>query len=377
MRIHQHIHKLYHMTSKLFEPIQLGNIQLKNRVVMAPLTRSRATSEHIPTEIMATYYAQRAGAGLIITEGTSPSPNGLGYPRIPGIHSNEQLKAWKKVTNAVHTAGSKIFVQLMHTGRIAHPDNMPEGTRILAPSAIAPEHTQMYSDKSGLQAIPTPEAMSNEDIHETINEYVEAAKNAIVAGFDGVELHGANGYLPDQFINPMANQRTDEYGGSAENRIRFFIEIAERVVEAIGADKVGFRISPLGAMNDLGPFDGQEETFTRLAKRLGKLGLTYMHLVDHSSMGAPEVPVHLKQQLKSAFGGPVIISGGYTKERAENDLSENLGELVAFGRPFIANPDLVQRFKADAPLNEPDPETFYTPGEAGYIDYPTLQKAEV
>lgn len=358
--------------SKLFEAFQLGNITLSNRTVMAPMTRSRATADHVPTSIMADYYHQRSGAGLIITEGTSPSPNGAGYPRIPGIYTEEQTKAWKAVTDKVHEGNGKIFVQIMHTGRVSHPLNMAAGTKVLAPSPIAVASTEMYTDQEGNQKLPVPEEMTSEDIAHAIDEYVQASKNAIAAGFDGVELHGANGYLIEQFINPGANQRTDAYGGSVENRSRFVLEIAEKVVSAIGKDKVGIRLSPGGAFNDVVPFEGQDETFAYLAKKLGELGLLYIHLVDHSSMGTPEVSIDLKKSIKDQFGGTIILSGGYNKDRAEQDLANELGDLVAFGRPFLANPDLVERLKQDSELNQPKFDTFYTPGETGYTDYPTL-----
>ncbi len=359
------------MTS-LFDPFKSDSLNLKNKIVMAPMTRSRATSNHVATEIMAEYYGQRSGAGLIITEGTSPSPNGVGYTRIPGIYNKEQAEAWKVVTDRVHQKDTKIFVQLMHTGRVSHPDNMPEGSQIVAPSAIAPAGTEMYTDQNGSQKIPVPKEMSPEDIEHTISEFVSAAQFAMEAGFDGVELHSANGYLLEQFINPGSNQRTDQYGGSYENRARFVLEVAKRTIDAIGKDNVGIRLSPGGAFNDVNPFDGQEEAFVYLASELGKLGLLYIHLVDHSSMGSPEVPRNLKEKIKDTFGGTIILSGGYDKERAESDLTEGLGHLIAFGRPFLANPDLPKRLELDADLNQPDFDTFYTPGEKGYTDYTVL-----
>lgn len=357
----------------LFEPYKLGDISLQNKVVMAPMTRSRADQSHVPTQIMTKYYEQRAGAGLIITEGTAPSPNGAGYPRIPGIYSDEQVEAWKPVTKAVHEKGGKIFMQLMHTGRVSHPLNLPEGAEVLAPSAIAPATTEMYTDQEGSQKIPAPKEMTQDDIEHTIQEYVNAAKNAIEAGFDGVELHGANGYLIEQFINPDSNRRTDEYGGPVECRSKFALEVAARTVDAIGAEKVGIRLSPGGAFNDINPFDGQEETFLYLAKKLGELNLAYIHLVDHSSMGTPEVPRELKEGIRDAFNRTIIISGGYNRDKAESDLQDGLGHLVAFGRPYIANPDLVKRMKKGADLNEPDFDTFYTPGEKGYTDYTAME----
>jgi len=359
--------------AKLLREFALGGTTLKNSMVMAPLTRSRADDNNIPTDIMATYYGQRSGAGLIITEGTSPSPNGLGYPFIPGIFNEEQVAGWQKVTSTVHENGGKIFIQLMHTGRISHPENLPQGAKHLAPSPIAPENTKMFVPDKGELPIPTPNEMDTFEIEEAINEYVQAANNAMEAGFDGIELHGANGYLLEQFLNPLANKRTDNYGGSAENRCRFALEVAQSCIEAIGADKVGIRLSPNGAFNDVGPFDNQEETFHYLCDQLSKLGVIYVHLVNHESMGATPLPNAIRQYYKAHFSGALILSGGYDAESAEADLHDDQGDLVAFGRKFLANPDLVARFKQDAPLNEPKPDYFYAGGEKGYIDYPTME----
>ncbi|MFT5167575.1 MAG: N-ethylmaleimide reductase [Saprospiraceae bacterium] len=360
---------------KLFSGFNLGNIELKNRTVMAPLTRSRAIN-NIPNELMVNYYAQRAAAGLIISEGIAPSANGLGYPRIPGLYNEAQIEGWKKVTAAVHENGGKIFAQLMHTGRVSHPDNMEAGTAVVAPSAIATSG-EMYTDAKGPQGYPVPKEMSIEDIEQAQNEYVQAAKNAIEAGFDGVEIHGANGYLIDQFINTASNQRIDNYGGSTDNRSRFTIEVAQKVVAAIGSERTGIRLSPYGAFNDMIAFEGIDETFEYLAGALGEIGLVYIHLVDHSAMGAPQVPGSIKSKIKAAFGGTIITSGGFDKEKAETALQEGEGELVAFGRPFLANPDLVYRMKNDIALNDPDFATFYTPGEKGYTDYPVAQETSV
>lgn len=365
------------MSSKAFDAYQLGNISLANRIVMAPMTRSRSIN-NIPNELVATYYAQRAGAGLIITEGTSPSANGLGYARIPGIFNEAQIAGWKLVTDAVHENGGKIFLQIMHTGRVSHPTNMPAGTRVLAPSAIGLTQSEMWTDQEGNQPYPTPEAMTTEDIAATIQEYVDAAKNAIAAGFDGVELHGANGYLIDQFIHPDSNQRTDDYGGSVENRLRFALEVAQQVVDAIGAERTGIRLSPYGVFNELSAsYDTIDETYTQLAKGLSKLNLAYLHVVDHSAMGAPEVPDSMKNLLRENFKNTFILSGGYDLARAESDLQAEKGDLVAIGRPWIANPDLIDRFQAGAELLQPDHNTFYTPGAEGYTDYPTLAQSEV
>jgi N-ethylmaleimide reductase len=356
------------MSDRLFTSYKLGAIELKNRVVMAPLTRSRATG-NIPNELMATYYQQRAEAGLIITEGTSPSPNGLGYARIPGMFSAEQAAGWKKTTAAVHGAGSKIFLQLMDCGRVGHPLNLPAGARLLAPSAIAAPG-QMYTDAQGMQDHPVPEAMTEADIEAAIQYYVDASALAIEAGFDGVELHGANGYLIEQFLNVASNQRTDRWGGSVENRARFALEVARRTVAKIGADHVGIRLSPYGAFNGSVPDEHTDALYTLLATELSALKLAYIHIVDHSSMGAPPVKPELKHAIRQAFRGTYILSGGYDRARAEADLAENKGDLVAFGRPFISNPRLVSKLTSGAALTPPDFSTFYTPGEKGYTDYP-------
>jgi N-ethylmaleimide reductase len=354
----------------LFKEYQLGNIPLKNKVVMAPMTRSRAIN-NIPNDIMAKYYQQRSSAGLIITEGVSPSPNGLGYPRIPGIFSQEQMEGWKKTTNAVRAKNGKIFVQIMHTGRVSHPNNMQAEAKILAPSAIK-LNGQMYTDNAGMQNYPVPNEMTIDEIKSTIKEYVIAAQNAIKAGFDGVEIHAANGYLPNQFVNPVSNTRTDEYGGSIENRNKFVIELAREISAAIGADKTGIRLSPYGVFNDMVPFDGIDKAYTQLATEFGKLKLVYIHLVDHSGMGAPEVPASIKQSIKKAFDGTIITSGGLDKTTAEEQLKNGIGHIAAFGRPYISNPDLVERMQANKDLTSPNFDLFYTPGEEGYTDYSPL-----
>jgi len=287
-------------------------------MVMAPMTRSRALG-NIPNALMAEYYEQRSTAGLIITEGTSSSPNGLGYPRIPGIFSPDQIEGWKSITGAVHRKGAKIFLQLMHCGRISHPLNMPEGARVIAPSAVAAAG-EMYTDAEGLKPFPVPEAMTMEDITATIAEYAQAARNAVAAGFDGVELHGANGYLLEQFLRPNSNLRTDIYGGSIKNRVRFVLEVVDAVIGAIGGERVGIRFSPFGVFNDMPLYDDMEEDYTWLAKLFNVSGLAYIHLVDHSSMGAPHVPDSIKATFRKEFKGALILSGGYDAERAEHDL---------------------------------------------------------
>ncbi len=355
------------MTTTLFTPATLGKLQLKNRIVMSPMTRSRAIG-NVPNEIMEKYYKLRADAGLIITEGTSPSPNGLGYARIPGVFSDAQVQGWRRVTDGVHTAGGKIFVQLMHTGRVSHPANMQAGCKIIAPSALAAPG-EMWTDSSGMQPYPVPAAMSEADIALTIAEYAAASKRAVEAGFDGVELHGANGYLIDQFLNTASNQRTDKWGGSVENRIRFAVEVAKATAAAIGAERAGMRISPYGAFNGMAPDAEMDALYERLIAGLNSVGLVYIHIVDHSSMGAPEVSPALKAKIRANFKGKYILSGGYDLARANADLGANRGDLVAFGRPFIGNPDLVQKLQSGTALTAPDSGTFYTPGEKGYTDY--------
>jgi len=361
------------MNDKLFSPIQAGAVTLKNKLVMAPMTRNRADSNNIPTDIMAEYYGQRAGAGLIITEGTSPSPNGVGYPRIPGIYHEGQVAGWKKVTDAVHAKGGRIFIQLMHSGRVGHPDNLPQGAEMVAPSAIVAKG-QIYTDKSGMQEQPVPRALTTAEVKSTIEEYVQAAKYAIEAGFDGVELHGANGYLIEQFINPGSNQRTDEYGGSIEARGRFLLEIAAKTAAAIGKDKLGVRFSPYGVFNDMPAYNEVDETYAYLAARLNDLGILYLHVLDHSPLGAPPVPQQVKDIIRSEFSNMIILCGGFDKEKAEEVLTSGAADLVAFGRPYLANPDLEKRFEAGAELNQADFNTFYAAGAAGYTDYPALQE---
>ncbi|MCX6998429.1 MAG: alkene reductase [Kiritimatiellaeota bacterium] len=355
-------------THPLFVPCHLGGLGLRNRVVMAPMTRSRATAGHVPTELMVTFYAQRASAGLLITEGTAPSPNGTGYARIPGIYNEEHVRAWRRVTAAVHRQGGRIFVQLMHTGRVSHPLNMPAGARILAPSAVGLSGT-MWTDAQGAQPYPVPAAMTEADIRQAIGEFGDAAALALEAGFDGVELHGANGYLLDQFLNTAANRRTDTWGGAVANRLRFAVEAAARVAAGIGAARVGMRLSPYGVFNDMTPDPAMDQLYEQLADALNAPGLAYLHIVDHSAMGAPPVKPEIKQALRARFKGTVILSGGYDLVRAGSDLAAGKGDLIAFGRPFIANPDLPRRLQAGLALAAPDANTFYTPGEKGYIDY--------
>lgn len=354
--------------SILFQPTQLGDLRLANRMVMAPMTRNRALG-NVPNELMATYYGQRAGAGLIVTEGTAPTADGLGYARIPGVFSDEQVAGWRKVTDAVHAGGGRIFVQLMHTGRASHQANLPAGARVLAPSAIKLA-SDIWVDPDGNRPATEPVAMTEADIEATLDGFAHAGRRAVEAGFDGVELHGANGYLIDQFLNTASNQRDDRWGGSIANRIRFAVEAARRTTAAIGAGRVGIRVSPYGVFNGMQADPEHEALYAALAGELSALGLVYLHVVDHSSMGAPKVTDSVKQALRDGFRGALILSGGYDRARAEADLGERKGDLVAFGRPFLSNPDLVTKLAKGAALTAPDFGTFYTPGEKGYTDYP-------
>jgi N-ethylmaleimide reductase len=354
---------------KIFTPTKVGAIEIKNRIVMSPMTRCRAIG-NIPGGLQAKYYAQRSDAGLIITEGTSPSPNGLGYARIPGIYSAEQVKGWQKVTKAVHEKGSKIVMQIMHTGRISHPLNMPAGAKILAPSAVKPAG-QMWTDQQQMQEFATPAAMTAEELQQTKQEYITGAKNAIEAGFDGIELHGANGYLLEQFLSPISNIREDSYGGSIENRCRFVLEVAAGVAGAIGADRTGIRLSPYGVASDMPHYPEIDATYKYLADELNKIGIAFIHVVDHSSIGAPAVPLAIKQTLRETFKNAIILAGGYDLQRGEADLESGLGDLIAFGRPFINNPDLVKRFENNQPLSQDlKMDLFYSADEVGYCDYP-------
>jgi len=355
------------MTQTLFTPITLGKLQLNNRVAMAPLTRCRAIG-NVPNELMEKYYTQRASAGLLISEGVAPSANGMGYARQPGLFTQEQIEGWQHVTSGVHAAGGKIFAQIMHDGRVCHPANMLADTKIVAPSAVAAPG-EMWTDSEGLKPYPIPHVMTEEDIQQAIAEFAMAAKNAIAAGFDGIELHGANGYLIDQFLNTASNQRNDRWGGNVENRIRFAVEVAKAAVAAIGAEHIGMRISPYGVFNGAVADEDMDAMYERLTSELNLLGIVYIHVVDHSSMGAPEVSPTLKATIRANFKGKYILSGGYDAVRANADLDANHGDLVAFGRSFISNSDLVSKMQSGTELTAPDFDTFYTPGEKGYTDY--------
>jgi N-ethylmaleimide reductase len=356
------------MTPHLFSPIQIGPYRLSNRIIMAPLTRMRAP-ESIPTELMQAYYCQRASAGLIITEATAISPQGVGYPAIPGIYTDAQIKGWKKITDAVHTKGGRIFLQLWHVGRISHPD-FHNGELPVAPSAIAPEGNAVTYE--GLKPFVTPRALTTEELPGIVDQYRTAAKNALAAGFDGVEIHSANGYLLDQFLRDGTNQRTDNYGGSMENRCRLLLEVVTAVTRVWGAERVGVRLSPSGTFNDMKD-SAPEKLFVYVLGQLNRFDLAYLHIVDALEgdirHGASVVDLAV---LRRAYLGALIVCGEYDKARADFALAHELADAVAFGQLYIANPDLVERFRVNAPLNTPEPATFYGGDEAGYTDYPFL-----
>lgn len=356
------------METTLFSPITLGSYVLPNRVVMAPLTRMRAP-DNTPTELMATYYAQRASAGLIISEASQISPQGVGYPATPGIYSDAQVTGWQKITSAVHDRGGHIFCQLWHVGRISHPD-FHNGEQPVAPSAIKPEGNAVTP--GGVKPFVMPRALTTEEISGIVGQYRLAAQNALAAGFDGVEIHGANGFLPDQFLRDGTNKRSDCYGGTMANRSRFLLETLEAVIDVCGADRTGLRLSPSGTFNDMSDSD-PETFFVYLIAELNRFGLAYLHLVDalESDIQRGVKAVKLSV-LRAAYQGHLVICGGYDQVRAGCVIAEGLADAVAFGQLYIANPDLVARFKQNAPLNVPDTGTFYGGDAQGYTDYPVL-----
>jgi N-ethylmaleimide reductase len=364
-------------TPKLFSSFTLGTLELPNRLVMAPMTRARATNEgKVPTESIITYYVQRASAGLIITEGSQVSAQGVGYINTPGIYTAEQVAGWKKVTDAVHAAGGRIFIQLWHVGRVSHPA-FHNGELPVAPSAIKPEGVKAFTGQ-GFEDVPEPRALALEEIPGVVEQFRLAARNAKLAGFDGAEIHGANGYLLDQFLQDGSNQRTDEYGGSVENRSRFVLEVVQAVVDELGADRVGIRLSPQGSASIQD--SNALATFSYVTEQLNRFNLAYLHVIE-ALPGHPMARKAGKEAIAPAlrriFNGAFIINGGYSQETAEEALANNEADLVAFGVPYIANPDLVERFAQGAALNAPDPATFYVPGDKGYIDYPTLEASGV
>lgn len=351
--------------SDLFSPLELGRLKLANRVVMAPMTRSRAEAESdLPTDLMLEYYRQRASAGLIITEGLHPSQNGKGYCRTPGLYNSEQAAAWKKITDAVHAEGGQIVAQLMHVGRVAHADNKAPGAETVAPSAITAKG-EMYTDTKGMQPMDTPRALETDEIAGVIEEYRRCTELAYEAGFDGVEFHCTSGYLPAQFLSTGTNQRTDQYGGSLENRIRFPLEVLQAISSVDGADRVGFRICPGNPFNDLHD-DNPEETFAAFLQGASNLGLAYLHVIRMSA-GVDNIAL-----AKKNFSGPLIFNDSYKFDEANQVVMAGEAEAISFGRAFISNPDLVERFRTGAELNRLDPATLYTVGPAGYTDYPFL-----
>jgi N-ethylmaleimide reductase len=355
----------------LLSPVKLGRYELPNRLVMAPLTRNRAGAGNVPHELNATYYAQRATAGLIVTEATQISPQGVGYPATPGIHSPEQVEGWKLVTQAVHDRNGRIFLQLWHVGRISHPSLQPDGALPVAPSAIAPEG--MAATYEGEQPFVTPRALETAEIAGIVADYRQAAENALAAGFDGVEIHGANGYLIDQFLRDGSNQRSDQYGGSIENRSRFLLEVVEAVTSVWGGDRVGIRLSPSGTFNSMSDSDPQA-LFSYVVRQLDRYNLAYIHIVEpRIDNGAPDGQNLTAGFFRSIYSGTIIAAGGHDKETGEATLANNEADLIAYGRWYISNPDLPERFAANAELNPYDRSTFYGGDEKGYIDYPTLE----
>jgi N-ethylmaleimide reductase len=346
----------------LFDPLRVGEIELRNRIVMAPMTRSRADDAGVQPAYVAEYYRQRATAGLIITEATNVSPWAKGYVRTPGVYTPEQVESWRPVVGAVHALGGKMFMQIFHTGRIALPDFLPGGARPFAPSAVRAKGRN-YTDE-GMKEFVTPRELTREEIGQTVRDFATAAANAVSAGFDGVELHAASGYLVQQFLSTNANLRADEYGGPIENRARFLFEVLDAMIEAVGAARVGVKFSPRMPFNDIEELDA-EELYTHVLKKLNGRGLAYIHVGDFTGEGWHE-------KLRPVYDGVYFAGAGLTKEAGEGLLERGLADAVVYGTKFIANPDLPERFRRGAALSEPDQATFYTPGERGYTDYPTL-----
>ena len=358
-------------TPTLFTPVRLGAVEAPNRIMMAPLTRMRAGPERVPTALMAEYYTQRATAGLIVTEATAVSQQGTGCPNTPGIYTGQQVAGWQRVTEAVHRAGGRIFLQLWHMGRISHPSFQPGGGLPVAPSAIAPRSGQVLTE-TGMQPYVTPHALETEELPGVASQYSAGAQRAKIAGFDGVEIHNANGYLLDQFLRDGTNHRTDAYGGPVENRARLTLEVVEAVAKVWGADRVGIRFSPGGVFNDMRD-SYPLATFGYVLRQLNRFHLAYAHLIvsseDDVRHGAALVPL---AALRQEFHGPLIANNGFNCETATRALAEGAADAVAFGRLFLANPDLPQRFRLNMPLNTPDQSTFYGGAAKGYTDYPAL-----
>lgn len=360
--------------SDLFSPFDMRGLNLNNRIIMAPMTRSRASGNHVPTDLMAEYYGQRASAGLIITEAIAVSLQGCGYPSIPGLWNDEQTQAWRKITDAVHAKGGKIFAQLFHTGRIGHTSLM--GEQPVSATAQKPEGEVMSADYS-MQPYETPRALAESELPAIIEQFVIAVKNAKAAGFDGVEIHGANGYLLDQFLRDGSNDRTDAYGGSLENRVRLLREVTEAAIEVYGAGRVGLRLSPYNPFNTMSDSDPVAH-FAQAIAILDDLPLAYLHMMEpydpaHAFATGEETAPHVTTQIRAGLKNLLMVNGGLTKDKARSLLSENAADLFCFGALYISNPDLVERFNADAPLTQPNPETFYAGGAEGYTDYSAYQ----
>jgi N-ethylmaleimide reductase len=368
------------MTANLFSPLKLAALELPHRIAMAPLTRSRAGRGNVPTAMNVEYYRQRAGAALIVTEATQISQQGQGYAWTPGIHSPKQIAGWRAVSDAVHAEGGRIFLQLWHVGRVSHPSFQPDGALPVAPTAMPVPGKTFIVDENGNGVwgnIPVPQELTLGGIAAIVDDYVQAARNALAAGMDGVEIHAGNGYLLDQFINSASNHRTDRYGGSIENRARFLLEVVDGVAQAVGAHRVGVRLTPMGRFMGMGD-ETPEETFGHIATELNRRRLAYLHLVEPEIVGTvPDNAVDPRwdaiiRLMRRRYTGLLILAGGYDLARAEKALAEDRADMIAFGRLFLANPDLPDRFRRGAPLNTPDPATFFGGAEAGYIDYPAL-----
>jgi N-ethylmaleimide reductase len=361
--------------SSLFDPCHVGDIPLANRVVMAPLTRNRAAPGGLPSPLAVDYYAQRAGAGLIVTEGTQIRPDGQGYLDTPGIHSDEQVAAWRRVTDAVHARGGRIVVQLWHVGRISHVSLQPGGQAPVSSTArIA--HTKTYL-KDGFQPVSAPRALRTDEIPGLVQSYRTAARRALEAGFDGVEVHGANGYLIEQFLRDSCNDRTDAYGGPIENRTRLLREVMQAVSDEIGGGRTGLRLSPVTPANDIGQDSDPQALFNAAVEQLAPLKLAYLHVVEGATGGPRDNVPFDYAQLRARFPGAWMVNNGIDRRMALDAVASGRADLVAFGRLFIANPDLVRRLREDAPLNTPDKATFYGGGAQGYTDYPTLDDEPV
>ena len=357
----------------LFDSYKLGNLMLKNRIVMAPMTRSRSP-DLSPSAATVLYYQQRASAGLIVTEGAPISEESRGQAFTPGIYTPDQINQWKKVTEAVHSKGGVIFMQLWHVGRASHVSLQPGRGAPVSSVAKRGENQVAYAFDENGEARPLPQseprALATEEVPRVTRDFVQAAKNAMTAGFDGIEIHGANGYIFEQFINGALNNRTDRYGGSIENRIRFALETVDAIAAAIGKEKVGIRLAPYGRFGDMHAFHDEEETWLTMAKELSSRNIAYVHISDQHSLGQQAIPKDFTDKFREAYRGTLIVAGGYDKESGQRVLDTNRADLIAIGRPFIANPDLVERMKNGWPLAEPDRKTFYGGGEQGYVDYP-------